>query len=58
MRAEKREREHDERTRDGEKDPNAQSGREAERDEESRCSLYPSATSVILAMKDRNTEEK
>lgn len=33
-------------------------GEEQERDEESRCSLYPPATSLILAIKDRNTEEK
>lgn len=31
---------------------------EKARDEESRCSLYPPATSLILTMKDRNTEEK
>lgn len=28
------------------------------RDEESRCSLYPPATSLIPAMEDRNAEEK
>lgn len=33
------------------------SERQAEEDEESRCSLYPPATSLILTMKDRNTEE-
>ena len=59
MRLEKRESERDERTRDGKKRAKlTEWEREAERDEESRCSLYPPATSLILTMKDRNTEEK
>lgn len=54
VRLEKGERERDERTRDRKKRGKKQ--REG-RDEESRCSLYPPATSLILAMKDRHRGE-
>lgn len=40
-----------------EKDPNRKEQKRSG-DEESRCSLYPPATSLILAMKEQNAEEK
>lgn len=45
------------RTQEGERYSVREVGEKA-RDEESRCSLYPPATSLILAMEDRKAEEK
>lgn len=57
VRLEKGERERDERTRDRKKKRQKAKRGERKRDEESRCSLYPPATSLILAMKDRHRGE-